>query len=165
LGNSTRIKTKLAGKAASRKQFEGINTTQLIDLLLQARKENESLQQEVNELKKKLGASSKQKFSKPLKLRKDASYPDKVVFILRSAEKPMRLEEINSKLGSLDAHFAMQDNPANLLGSVLNRAARLKRIIRVKLPGVRSCFYCLPEWYDANNQLNETMTSYINYFR
>lgn len=82
----------------------------------------------------------------------------KIVFLITKADKPLRSSEIIPLLAQREpAIVKKQASMEKYLSAFLNTAMKHERLIPYKLKGVRGNFYCLPEWFDKDGNLNAEM--------
>lgn len=93
------------------------------------------------------------------------SYPTKIAFLLTINQKPLTSEELHKVLLKLDGHYKDYDTPRNNLTVTLNRTLKSGRIKKIKVPGIRSLYYALPEWLDKAGDLRQQFSSIYNAFQ
>lgn len=93
------------------------------------------------------------------------SFPTKIAFLITIHQKPLTSEEIHKKLLNLDSHYKDYKVPRNNLTVTISRTLKSGRIKKVKVPGIRSLYYVLPEWLDKEGSLKEKYASYHNEFQ
>lgn len=81
------------------------------------------------------------------------SYPTKVAFLLTISNKPLMSEQIHQMLVDKDKHYSAYTNPKATLSVYLTMAVKRGRIKRIKLPGVKTLYFALPEWLNENGTL------------
>jgi hypothetical protein len=92
------------------------------------------------------------------------SYPTKIAFLLTINKKPLTSEELHKLLLRLDTHYRDYDAPRNNLTVTLNRTLKSGRVKKIKVPGVRSLYYALPEWIDQAGELRSQFKGIYNTF-
>lgn len=92
------------------------------------------------------------------------SYPTKIAFLLTLNQKPMTSEELDALLLKMDSHYKDYNSPRNNLTVTLGRAVKSGRIRKIKVPGIRSLYYVLPEWVDKEGNINAKFSSAFNQF-
>jgi len=85
----------------------------------------------------------------------------KIVFIVTSADKPLRSAEIIALLLKREPVLNEKTSKEKFISPFLNSAMKYKRLIPYKLEGVRGNFYCLPEWMDYERELLPEMRKKI----
>jgi hypothetical protein len=147
MGDEYVFRTRHKNKESSLREFEGMDRDQLIDIILQLRKENA-------ELFKKINSETEAQSEYTVNDYKQGwSLPTKVAFLLHLKNKPLTSEDLHKLLLRLVGHYKDYDNPKMNLTTTLKRVSKSKRIIKVKMPGVRELIYALPEWIDKNGKL------------
>ena len=134
---------------------------QIADLkrdLKQALKENTALISELNQLKEQ--QSTKTKTAAPATVKEQNSidlagydvswtWLNKLLFVLKRANKPMQSKDILKLLESADKTFKYFDDQQKVLSVHLNKAVKYERIKHYKIRGSGGFYYCLPEWFEG----------------
>lgn len=144
-------------------EFETWSREDLIDYILQLRAGLD----EMSEIAKNGGsgaASGSQIEFAEADYKQKWSYPTKIAFLLTLNKKPLTSEELEKLLRKHDTHFKDYTKPRNNLTVTLNRAVKSGRIKKIKVPGIRSLYYALPEWVNKDGNLNPSFGSFINQF-
>src|SRR4028118_824764 len=82
----------------------------------------------------------------------------KVIFCIRKWKRPLRLQEIISELGIMEAEAGSQGYfEDKFISVVLAKAVKEKTLHIEKLPGSRGAYYALPEWVDEIGKLSPKM--------
>ncbi|MBI3518074.1 MAG: hypothetical protein HY062_01785 [Bacteroidetes bacterium] len=92
------------------------------------------------------------------------SYPTKIAFLLTINKKPLTSEELHKLLLKLDSHYKDYDSPRNNLTVTLNRTLKSGRIKKIKVPGIRSLYYALPEWVDKEGEIKPPFKHHFQFF-
>lgn len=87
------------------------------------------------------------------------SFPTKIAFLLTINQKPLTSEELHNQLLKLDSHYRDYKVPRNNLTVSIARSIKSGRIKKVKVPGIRSLYYVLPEWLDKAGELRKEFHS------
>lgn len=143
-------------------EFDDWSRQDLIDYILQLR----SGLDEMQEIVKNGGgkpASPEKEFSES-DYKQEWSYPTKIAFLLTINKKPLISEELHKLLLKLDKHYKDYDTPRNNLTVTLNRTIKSGRVKKIKVPGIRSLYYALPEWVDKDGNLRPNFGSVANPF-
>ena len=82
-----------------------------------------------------------------------ASWVSKIVWTLKTENRPLRSVEIISILEIKELILASHHNKAKFLSAYLNTAVKYKRVVQQKVMGVRGYYYVLPEWMDESGGL------------
>jgi hypothetical protein len=93
------------------------------------------------------------------------SYPTKVAFLLTITNKPLMSEEIHKMLVKMDRHYSAYGDPKGTLSVYLTMAVKRGRIKKIKLPGIKTLYFALPEWIDEIGGLNSEYRYHTNYFK
>jgi hypothetical protein len=84
------------------------------------------------------------------------SWVSKLVYCINSIGRPVQSGEIASFLEYADKYFKHYgSNRLNHLSVHLSKAVKYKRLIALKVSGLKAPYYCLPEWYNENGVLRE----------
>ncbi len=145
-------------------EFESWSREDLIDYVLQLRAGLD----EMGEIAKNGGSgagSGSQIELAETDYKQKWSYPTKIAFLLTLNKKPLTSEELDKLLRKHDTHFKDYTKPRNNLTVTLNRAVKSGRIKKIKVPGIRSLYYVLPEWIDKSGELKKEYSSIYNTFQ
>ncbi|MCC6837237.1 MAG: hypothetical protein IT234_01750 [Bacteroidia bacterium] len=145
-------------------EFEDWSREDLIDYILQLRAGLD----EMSEIAKNSGlgsASGSEKELSDTDYKQKWSYPTKIAFLLTLNKKPLTSEELHNLLLKLDNHYKDYNAPRNNLTVTLNRTLKSGRIKKIKVPGIRSLYYALPEWLDKEGNLKPTFAPALNPFK
>lgn len=137
------------------KEFSGWNSNQFIDEILSLREELSNANKELRKLMEEKETSSKQAEFNEKKFKMEWSNPTKIAFLLFKQQKPMTSLEIEKALREHDRGFKDYNNPTLILSTTLARMTKSGRIKRVKLPGIRTYFFALPQWFNKEGDLRE----------
>lgn len=153
-------------------EFEGWADKDFVKHILELRKEVIELEKQQEILKEKLNASSGHvKEEKPENVLSEKnfdsqwSYPTKVAFLLTIKNKPLTSEDIHRMLLKIDKHYSAYADPKATLSVYLTMAVKRGRIKRVKLPGIKTLYFALPEWADERGELNSEYKYHTNQFK
>ena len=126
---------------------------ELIKLVLGLNRQNKALKEQLEDKKKK----EKERALRPVvneeaitTLRLGADYPltaswmEKVLFILKTVNRPMRSAEIIEVLMNNDVLFRTFKSKEKILSTYLTRAKTAKRILVTEKAGIRAKWYDLP---------------------
>lgn len=145
-------------------EFEDWSREDLMDYILQLRAGMEELSEIAKQDESaKVPASGKELSDADYK--QAWSYPTKIAFLLTINKKPLTSEELDKLLRKHDSHFKDYTKPRNNLTVTLNRAVKSGRIKKIKVPGIRSLFYVLPEWLDKEGNLKKSFALEIDFFK
>lgn len=149
-------------------EFEGWTDKDFVRHILELRKEIIELETEKETNKVKSTPLAEPEKSESLS-EKDFdpqwSYPTKVAFLLTITNKPLMSEEIHKMLVKMDKHYSAYPNPKATLSVYLTMAVKRGRIKRIKLPGIKTLYFALPEWTDLDGKLFESKMSTIKIFK
>lgn len=126
---------------------------ELIKLIVALQRQNKALKAQLENKKKK----DKERALRPVvdedgirTLRLGANYPltaswiEKVLFVLKTVNRPMRSNEIIEVLMNHDVLFRAFKNKEKILSTYLNRAKNSKRILVTEQTGIKGKWYDLP---------------------
>ena len=74
---------------------------------------------------------------------------NKLLFVLKRANKPMQSKDVLKLLESADKTFKYFDDQQKVLSVHLNKAVKYERIKHYKIRGSGGFYYCLPEWFEG----------------
>jgi hypothetical protein len=153
---------KSRARLAKKQSDEGVSEQEQIQILQhelkQALKENEALIKEIKQLREQQGAKTKTAAPAAVKEQNttdlsgyDVSWTwlNKLIFILKQANKPMQSKEILKLMDSADKSLKYFDDKQKVLSVHLNKAVKYERIKHHKVRGSGGFFYCLPEWFEG----------------
>lgn len=120
------------------------------DLLKETFQQNKNLQTKCADLQEKLQKTGDKGHSS------SASWVSKIVWTLKTENRPLRSVEIISLLEIKEPILASHHNKAKFFSAYLNTAVKYKRIIQQKVKGVRGYYYALPEWMDECGSLKDS---------
>jgi hypothetical protein len=155
---------KNAKKKESLKEFDGWNSDDFINHILELRSEIDGLQ-EKNAGVSPQGKEISGKALSEADYKQAWSYPTKIAFLLTINAKPLTSEDIHKLLLKLDNHYKDYKLPRNNLTVTLGRTIKSGRIKKIKVPGIRSLYYVLPEWLDKEGELKQQFSSIYNAFQ
>lgn len=92
------------------------------------------------------------------------SYPTKVVYLLTIKNTPLTSAQIHDILMDVDDNFPHGKDPRHKINTYLYLGRKYGRIKGVKLPGIKGCFFALPEWVNEGSGLKEEYRKEINQF-
>ena len=152
-------------------EFEGWTEKDLVKHILELRKEVIELEQGNADLEAKLNPDAElTKGEKPEELSEKNfntawSYPTKVAFLLTIKNKPLTSEEIHRTLVKLDKNYSVYADPKATLSVYLTMSVKRGRIKRIKLPGIKTLYFALPEWVDEKGELKSEFKEHTNQFK
>jgi hypothetical protein len=79
------------------------------------------------------------------------TWVDKIVFVLKKADRPLRSSEIIEYLTKNDGAFRYWENPQKSLSAHLTKARKYGRIIGIRQKGQNGYLFKLPDLTDAKN--------------
>ena len=145
-----------------REEFADWSPDDFIDHILEVRTEFNALQDKYDVLK---APKPVNEIAAPVKkeLKADAykqewSYPTKFVFLLTLENRPLKSLEIHNHLLKLDKHYKLYTDPKTTLSVYLRRVTKSRRILSVKIPGIREIYFAMPEWIDKENNFKDKYT-------
>ncbi|MBS1636835.1 MAG: hypothetical protein JST26_13040 [Bacteroidetes bacterium] len=146
---------KNAKKSELLKEFEGWDKEDLINHIMELRGVIRDMESDLGD-----GGSNRDQQAAPktfseANYRQVWSYPTKIAFLITMLQKPLTSEEIHQHLLKLDSHYKDYKVPRNNLTVTINRTLKSGRVKKVKVPGIRSLYYVLPEWLDKEGLLKE----------
>lgn len=153
-------RAKTAIKKEVMKEFAGWSEQDLISHILELRERVNSLQKET---KHKEATVSKPEMAES-QFNQAWSVATKIVFILHLLNKPLLSSEVYKKLIGLDKSFKDFSSSKTVLSNYLTRSVKSGRIKKVKLPGIKTHYFVLPEWLNENGILKEEYQSFIPKF-
>jgi hypothetical protein len=68
-------------------------------------------------------------------------------------------------LAKMDKHYSAYPDPKATLSVYLTMSVRRGRIKRIKLPGIKTLYFALPEWVDEDGKLNSEFKRYTDQFK
>lgn len=145
-------------------EFEGWSREDLMDYILQLRAGMDELGEIIKDDRSE-ATPAKAKELSDADYKQTWSYPTKIAFLLTLNKKPLTSEELEKLLRQHDTHFKDYTKPRNNLTVTLNRAVKSGRIKKIKVPGIRSLYYSLPEWLDKEGDLKPSFALSINFFK
>lgn len=86
---------------------------------------------------------------------------NKLLFVLKRADRPLQSKEILSLLESVDKSLKYFEDKQKTLSVQLSKAVKYERIKHYKLRGSGGFFFCLPEWFEKGH-LNANHREIIN---
>lgn len=144
-------KAKSIQKQELLKSFESWTRNDLIECILDLRKQVSDLDLTANAIETK-------KQMLPT-FDKSWSVPTKIVYILKKENKVLLSAEIFKELVKLDKSFLDFNLPKTVLSNYLSRSSKSKRIAKIKVAGIKTHYFGLPEWLDSKK---EVMPPYKN---
>lgn len=93
------------------------------------------------------------KIQTEVKFDMDWTWITKLEYIIQSEIRPLMSSEIQSLLLKYDYKTRDIKNLKKTLSVHLNQAAKYKRIIPLKISGLKSYYFALPEWIDKEGEL------------
>lgn len=152
-------RAKSAIRKETIKEFAGWSEKDLIAHIIELRETVNTLQKEA---KHKGAAISEATIASQFD--KAWSVATKIVFILHLLNKPLLSSEVYKKLIGLDKSFKDFSSSKTVLSNYLTRSVKSGRIKKVKLPGIKTHYFVLPEWLNENGILKEEYQSFIPKF-
>ena len=139
---------KFRQKQSAKNEFENWSQTDLINYILELRKELE--------LKNKEEVAFINKQEQPINTfngnviieqsyKQEWSFPTKIVFLLNLKNKPLTSVEMHTQLLQLDKSYKKLKTPKKTLASILTRTVKSKRISKIKQAGIKELLFSLPE--------------------
>jgi len=162
--NDWKFRYRNEKKKEAQKEFEGWTNQQFIDHILDLRGSIMELEGLVEGKSAQTGENGAKNQLSDKDYKQGWSYPTKVAFILTLLQKPLKSRELDKSLLKLDKHYKDYDDPLKNLTVILNRAVKSGRIKKIKVPGVRTLYYALPEWVDKEGNLSEKYNFIFNTF-
>ncbi|MBA3665143.1 MAG: hypothetical protein H0W61_13170 [Bacteroidetes bacterium] len=142
-------RAKTAIKKEALKEFAGWTDRDFINCIIDLREQIKSL--EINQGQELQRVNEHE--VKEDQFNKSWSVPTKIVFILHLLNKVLLSSEIYAKLISLDRSFKDYSSSKVVLSNYLTRSAKSGRIKKIKLPGIKTHYFALPDWMDENGLL------------
>lgn len=149
-------------------EFEGWADKDFVKHILELRKEIIELETEKEAAKIKPTSGAEEEKPKGLSERDfdpQWSYPTKMAFLLTITNKPLMSQEIHKMLVKIDKHYSAYADPKATLSVYLTMAVKRGRIKRIKLPGIKTLYFALPDWTDLDGKLSESKMSTIKIFK
>lgn len=156
---------KNAKKSELLKEFEGWDKEDLINHIMELRSVISGMEKDMEGSGDQKGQQSAKKAISKDDYKQGWSYATKIAFLLTLNDKPLTSEELEKLLRQHDSHFKDYDRPRNNLTVTLNRMVKSKRIAKIKVPGIRSLFYALPEWTEKDGSLKPAYALTIDFFK
>lgn len=156
---------KNAKKSELLKEFEGWDKEDLINHIMELRGVIRDMESDLDSGGSEKGQQATKKVLSEADYKQAWSYPTKIAFLITMLQKPLTSEEIHQHLLKLDSHYKDYKVPRNNLTVTINRTLKSGRVRKVKVPGIRSLYYVLPEWLDKEGSLKEKYASYHNEFQ
>ncbi len=154
-------RAKFAIKKEVLKEFDDWSKEDFIEYILQLR---ELIEVQKVDLMPKSSETGKTEPVKESQFNKDWSIPTQIVFILHLSHKPLLSSEIFTMITRLDKSFKDFMNAETVLSNYLSRSVKSGRIKKIKLPGIRTLYFALPEWVKENGELREEFKEHIKIF-
>ena len=146
-------------KTSSEQDLHALNKEELIHLAKKQQKEihnqyhllketfdnNQLLTKKLRDLEKGLDECSNSDGYNP-----GLSWVSKIVFTLRTENRPLRSCEMISLLEKREPLLAAHHNKVQYFSAFLSNAVSYERIVQQKVKGVRGYYYLLPEWLEEN---------------
>jgi hypothetical protein len=92
-------------------------------------------------------------------------YATKVLFMLLREQRPLTTEDVNNFILKIDIGFRNYTDPRMFITNVMSQMEKTKRLAKVKVPGIATGFYLLPEWMDENGLPKENYQPVIDIFK
>lgn len=165
MGSDWQRKLNRELKNETLKEFEGWSHNQLVETIMQLRRENSDLEEKL--ISKNASGAEKAQNSElnESMFRQEWSYVTKIHFLLALHQQPLTSRDIDGHLSKLDSHYKDYTTPQYNLYVHLSRAAKSGRIKKIKLPGIKMIYFALPEWVDSENKLKELFLKELNPFK
>lgn len=157
-------RAKFAIKKEILKEFSGWSEQDFIEYILQQRELIEVLKSDLASLESKNKDTGAKTEVKESQFNKEWSIPTQIVFILHLLNRPSLSSEIYDKITRFDKSFSDFRNSEVVLSNYLSRSVKSGRIKKIKLPGVRTLYYALPEWVNERGDLKTEFQSMIKQF-
>lgn len=156
----------------SMQEFEGFTEKELIKHIWELRKEIIELENENKVMQIKLNSNADHGKEEELEnslseknFNTEWSYPTKVAFLITIKNKPLTSEEIHRMLVKLDKHYSSYADPKGTLSVYLTMVVKRGRIKKIKLPGIKTLYFALPEWVNEKGALNSEFKEHTNPFK
>jgi hypothetical protein len=156
---------KNAKKKELVQEFASWGNDDLINHIMELRSVIDEMQKEINAGNDQAGKEGENKALSEADYKQGWSYPTKIAFMLTILHKPLTSEEVHKLLLKLDTHYKDYKVPRNNLTVTLNRTIKSGRVKKIKVPGIRSLYYALPEWLDKDGNLAPRFGSVVNPFQ
>lgn len=157
-------RSKFAIKKEVLKEFAGWNEQDFIEYILQQRELIGVLKSDLTNLEAKNKETVIKVEVKESQFNKEWSIPTQIVFILHLSNKPLLASEIYTTITRLDKSFKDFMNAETVLSNYLSRSVKSGRIKKIKLPGIRTLYFALPEWVKESGELRDDFQSMIKLF-
>lgn len=157
-----KLKRELQNEAL--KEFENWTPAEFSAHILELRGEIDALKEIRLPDPKKNAETAQKRLLNESMFRQEWSYPTKIHFLLELHQRPLTSEELDKDLLRLDKHYKDYNSPQKNLSVHLNRATKSGRIKGIKLPGIRTLYFALPEWVDKEGKMQDYFTSKIKMF-
>jgi len=145
------------------REFSGWTPRELVRYIDELRRENEALEAELEAYKAEM-ARKNQYVELPV-YKKTWNLSNKLHYELLRKQKPMTLPDFQKALLERDKNALYYEDPKTMLATYLNRLSKNGRFIRLKIPGLNTYYYILPEWQDSNGKLLVEFKLTDSYFR
>lgn len=167
MAKNWRFKYKSAKKMEAQREFEDWSSENFIDHILELRSTIGEMELVIEELR--TGNDSTDGSVQKREMTEDHfkqvwSYPTKIAFFLHLLQKPLTSEDLHNLLLKSDRDYRDYNSPRNNLTVSLNRAVKSGRIKKIKVPGIRTLYYVLPEWTDKEGKVKDEFISVFNQF-
>lgn len=158
-------RAKKAIKEQSLREFDDWNKDDLVGEIIRLRASNEELQSMVDHSDRKEKKEDDKGAYSEKNYKQEWSLPTKVAFLLHLNDRPLTSEDMHKQLLRLDHHYKDYHDPRTNLSTTLKRVSKSRRIIKIKLPGIKELIYALPEWVDQENKLLPDYNSMLEPFK
>ncbi|HWY12421.1 MAG TPA: hypothetical protein VN026_13895 [Bacteroidia bacterium] len=148
-------RAKNAIKKEAKKEFIGWSEAELIDEILEVREELSRVRKQLQKHEEEKESAAKHTEFTEKKFQTGWSNPTKIAFLLYKQQKPMTSLEIEKEILKYDQGFKDYSNPTLVLSTSLLRMTKSGRIKRIKLPGIRTYFFGLPQWFTKEGELKK----------
>ncbi len=139
LEETTRIKSE-ALKLNEENLKKHVTETQILKSDIEKLKEqNLTLETDNKNLTRKLGVEFSDNYDNTW------SWADKIVFVLKQAQRPLRSREIMESLCKVESRFSISSDLNKLLSVHLNRAVKYGQVIGKRQTGKNGYLFSLPE--------------------
>jgi hypothetical protein len=162
--NDWERRAKFAVKKEVLQEFEGWGNQDFIEYILQLRELIEVQKSALPGLESKNKETGIKAEVKESQFNKEWSIPTQIVFILHLSNKPLLSSEIYTMITRLDKSFKDFMNAETVLSNYLSRSVKSGRIKKIKLPGIRTLYFILPEWVKESGELKDEYHSMIKLF-
>lgn len=142
--------------------FDDWSKEEVVMAFVKAQKEIASLKTKLDNLERKelVPTPTKNKTFK-----KSWPIATKLVFLLLREFQPLTTEDFNKFLLDIDSTFKSYNNSRHLITNILGQMVKAKRLVKVKIPGIATGFYLLPDWVDENGTPKEAFQPIIDMFK